>query len=141
MRYQHRYRIENDPTIAPAERTKALEAAMRQQEANVAASTEAWRRSVQSHDPLPVVRRLRMPVLILQGTTDRAVAPQDAALLERTLRSAGNTRVARHLFTDVNHHFQRDSVGAREVYDRLLTQDLAPEVFKTLCTWLAATLR
>lgn len=141
MRYQHRYRIEHDASIAPAEREQALVRAMRQQEANVAASTEAWRKSVQHHDPLPVARRLRMPVLILQGTTDRAVAPEDAALLEAALRKAGNTRVARHLFTDVNHHFQKDSVGAREGYDRLPTQELAPEVLKAMCAWLTATLR
>ena len=125
MRYQHRYRIENDPSIAPADREKALAEAMIQQEANVEASTEAWRRSIQDRDPLPTARRLRMPVLILQGSTDRAVPPEDAVLLERALREGGNRRVERHLFPGVNHHFQRDPIGAREGYDRLPTQDLA----------------
>src|SRR6185312_8942572 len=37
MRYQHRYRIENDATIAPADREKALAEAMVQQDANVKA--------------------------------------------------------------------------------------------------------
>jgi dipeptidyl aminopeptidase/acylaminoacyl peptidase len=141
MRYQHRYRIENDPAVAPAEREKALAEAMVQQEANVKASTEAWRPSIQDRDPLPTARRLRMPVLILQGSTDRAVPPEDAVLLEEAVREGGNARVERHLFPGVNHHFQRDPVGAREGYDRLPTQDLAPEVLDTLCTWLPATLR
>ena len=141
MRYQHRYRIESDPSIAPADREKALAEAMIQQEANVKASTEAWRRSIQDRDPLPTARRLRMPVLILQGSTDRAVPPEDAVLLERALREGGNRRVERHLFPGVNHHFQRDPIGAREGYDRLPTQDLAPEVLDTLCTWLRTTLR
>ncbi len=141
MRYQHRYRIENDATIAAADREAALAEAMIQQDANVKASTEAWRRSIQDRDPLPTARRLRMPVLILQGSTDRAVSPEDAVLLERAIREGGNRRVERHLFPGVNHHFQRDPVGAREGYDRLPTQDLAPEVLDTLCTWLRATLR
>src|SRR6185503_11352538 len=64
MRYQHRYRIGNDPAIAPADREKALAEAMVQQDANVKASAEAWRRSIQDRDPLPTARRLRMPVLI-----------------------------------------------------------------------------
>jgi dipeptidyl aminopeptidase/acylaminoacyl peptidase len=141
MRYQNRYGIENDPHIAPADREKALAEAMVQQDANVKASTEAWRRSIQDRDPLPTARRLRMPVLILQGSTDRAVEPEDAVLLERAIREGGNPRVERHLFPGVNHHFQRDPIGAREGYDQLPTQDLAPEVLDTLCAWLAATLR
>jgi dipeptidyl aminopeptidase/acylaminoacyl peptidase len=141
MRYQHRYRIEHDPAIAASDRDAALAEAMRQQEANVAASTEAWRRSIQDRDPLPTARRLRMPVLILHGLTDRAVDPEDAAMLERAIRDGGNRRVERRLFPGVNHHFQRDPVGAREGYDRLPTQDLAPEVLAALCTWLEATLR
>src|SRR6266542_2783109 len=47
MRYQHRYRIEKDGTIAAADREAALAQAMIQQDANVKASTEAWRRSIQ----------------------------------------------------------------------------------------------
>lgn len=141
MRYQHRYRIENDATIAAPDRDAALEEAMRQQEANVAASTEAWRRSIQDRDPLPTARRLHMPVLILHGLTDRAVDPEDARLLEVAIRENGNRRVERRLFRGVNHHFQRDAIGAREGYDRLPSQKLAPEVLATLCSWLRAALR
>jgi dipeptidyl aminopeptidase/acylaminoacyl peptidase len=141
MRYQHRYRIESDPAIAAADRDAALAAAMRQQESNVRASTEAWRRSIQDRDPLPTARRLRLPVLILHGLTDRAVDPEDAAMLERAIRENGNPRVERRTFAGVNHHFQRDPVGAREGYDRLPIQALAPEVLAALCSWLKATLR
>ena len=35
----------------------------------------------------------------------------------------------------------RSANGAREGYDRLKAQDLAPEVLNTLCSWLGATLR
>lgn len=140
MRYQHRYRIWSDPSIPPDGREAALAEAMRQQAANVAASTEAWRRSIQDRDPLPVARQLRMPVLILHGLTDRAVDPEDARLLEDAIRAGGNRRVTRRMFPGVNHHFQRDPVGAREGYDRLPTQDLAPEVLSTLCSWLGKTL-
>jgi dipeptidyl aminopeptidase/acylaminoacyl peptidase len=141
MRYQHRYRIANDARIAPADRERALAEAMRGQEANVASSAEAWRKSIQHRDPLPTARRLRMPVLILQGLTDRAVEPEDARRLERAIRSGGNRRVERRMFPAVNHHFQRDPVGAREGYDRLPVQTLAPEVLEALCSWLPRALR
>jgi dienelactone hydrolase len=141
MRYQLRYRIENDPEVPAADREAVLADAMKQQQKNVEASTEAWRRSIQDRDPLPTARRLRMPVLILNGLTDRAVDPEDARLLERTIREAGNPKVELRLFPGVNHHFQHDPVGAREGYDKLPTQDLAPEVLDTLCSWLRTTLR
>jgi len=140
MRYQLRYRIENDPTIPARDRDAVLADAMRQQQKNVEASTAAWRRSIQDRDPLPTARRLRMPVLILHGLTDRAVDPEDAALLERAIREGGNPKVEVRLFPGVNHHFQHDPVGAREGYQKLPTQDLAPEVLDALCSWLGATL-
>jgi uncharacterized protein len=140
MRYQIRYRIETDPLIPPRDREAALADAMRQQQQNVEASTAAWRRSIQDRDPLPTARRLRMPVLILQGLTDRAVDPEDSRLLERAIREGGNHKVEVRLFPGVNHHFQHDPVGAREGYRTLPTQDLAPEVLDALCSWLGATL-
>jgi len=140
MRYQNQYVIEHDPAIAPERRAAALEEATRQQEVNAARSTEAWRRSIQDRDPLPTARRLHMPVLILQGLTDRAVSPEDARMLEAAVRAGGNTRVDVHFFPDVNHHFQHDPVGARAGYDRLPTQDLEPAVLEALCAWLPAAL-
>ena len=141
MRYQHRYIIENDAKIPADKREQALEDAMRQQDENVRNGAEAWRRSIQDRDPLPTARKLRMPVLILQGLTDRAVDPEDARLLEDAIKAGGNTHVTRRTFPGVNHHFQRDPIGAREGYDRLPVQTLAPEVLATLCAWLTKTLR
>jgi dienelactone hydrolase len=135
MRFQWRYNIERDPAIAPAERAEALSRAMRQQEANVAASTEAWRRSIQDRDPLVAARRLRMPVLILQGLTDRAVPPEDARALERAIRESGNTRVRLQLFPAINHHFNVDPVGATDAYARLPSQAVAPVVLDAMCEW------
>jgi dipeptidyl aminopeptidase/acylaminoacyl peptidase len=140
MRYQHQYRIDNDPKIAAEQRAAALEEAMRQQEVNVAASVEKWRQWSQDRDPLPTARRVRCPVLILQGLTDRAVPPDDARLLEQEIRNGGNERVTVRFFETVNHHFQRDPVGAREGYDRLPTQNLAPEFLEAISDWLARTL-
>jgi hypothetical protein len=140
MRCQHRYRIENDPTIPPESRASALEEAMRQQHSNVLASAEQWRQWAQDRDPLPTARRVRCPVLVLHGLTDRAVPPDDARLLEQAIREGGNRDVTVRFFEQVNHHFQRDPMGAREGYDRLPTQDLAPEFLDALSEWLARTL-
>jgi dipeptidyl aminopeptidase/acylaminoacyl peptidase len=140
MRYQHTYIISQDPAIPPDARAAALTAAMRQQDLNVQGSAEKWRQWAQDRDPLPTACELKSPVLILQGTTDRAVPPDDARTLADAIRGAGNTRVALHLFDGLNHHFQRDQVGATDRYGQLTTQDLAPEFLDLIAAWLAGTL-
>ena len=64
-----------------------------------------------------------------------AVPPTDAKRIENTLRAAGNDNVERHLLTQVNHHFQRDPIGARAGYDRLPEQSMVPAVSQTICSW------
>ncbi len=140
MRYQHRYDIERDPAIPPERRAAVLDQRMVQQERNVAASGETWRRWSQDRDPLPAARRVRCPVLILQGLTDRAVSPLDARTLDRAMREAGNARVTLRLFENLNHHFNVDPIGATDGYDRLPTQALAPVFLETLSAWVAKTL-
>lgn len=141
MRYQHGYNIDREPSIPAERRAAVLEQRMAQQDRNVAASTEMWRRWSQDRDPLPTAKRVRCPVLILQGLTDRAVSPGDARTLDRAVREAGNPRVTLRLFEGLNHHFNVDPVGATDGYDRLKTQTLAPEFLETLSVWLARTSR
>ena len=138
MKYQNRYLIEVDPTIPAELKAAALERMTTEQERNVATSAEKWRPWSQDRDPLLTARKLRCPVLILQGMTDRAVPPSDATLLEKAIREGGNAHVTVRFFENVNHHFQRDPIGARSGYDRLPTQDLAPEFLDVLGEWLRA---
>ncbi len=140
MRYQHAYDIARDASIPPERRTAVLEQRMARQERNVAASTEKWRPWSQDRDPLPTARKVRCPVLILQGLTDRAVSPDEARTLERVMREAGNERVTLELFENLNHHFNLDPVGATDGYDRLPSQALAPVFLETLSSWLARRL-
>lgn len=140
MRYQHRYDIERDTSIPPERKAAVLEERMARQERNVAASVEKWRPWSQDRDPLPTARRVRCPVLILQGLTDRAVSPEEARTLDRVMRESGNPRVTLRLFENLNHHFNLDPVGATDGYDRLESQALAPEFLNTLSSWLARTL-
>jgi pimeloyl-ACP methyl ester carboxylesterase len=140
MRYQNLYRIARDTIIPPAGRSAAVEAAMRWHDSYVATSPEKWMSWAQDRDPLPTVRRVRCPVLIAQGLTDRAVPPDDAKQLAAALREGGNTHVTVHEFTELNHHFQRDSVGATDAYYDLPTQDLAPEFLDVVSEWLARAL-
>jgi hypothetical protein len=140
MRYQHQYRIEHDPTVPIGRRAVVLDSLMGVQEQNVAASVQQWRQWSQDRDPLVTARRVRCPVLILHGMTDRAVSPEDAQSLTAAIRAGGNRAVTMRMFPNVNHHFQVDTLGATDGYDRLATPHLAAPVLDTLATWLERTL-
>jgi dipeptidyl aminopeptidase/acylaminoacyl peptidase len=141
MRYQHRFDVDRDSTIPAQKKVEALEARMAQQARNVAASTEHWRQWSQDRDPLPTARRVRCPVLILQGLTDRAVSPDEARSLDHAIREAGNPRVTLKFFEGLNHHFNVDPIGATDAYDLLPTQALAPEFLETISSWISQTLK
>jgi hypothetical protein len=137
--FQLRSAVEQEPSIAPAARDSAL-AAVRAQFDSTSAKL-AWMQYFLSYDPLPTIRRVRQPVLILQGATDRQVTADQAPKIERALREAGNRRVATHVFSDRNHLFLRDSIGAPSGYSRLPSGRIDGEVMGTLADWLVATLQ
>ena len=136
--FQLRSSIAQDPSIAAAARDSAL-AAVRAQFDSTSGKLP-WMKYFLSHDPLPAVRRVRQPVLILQGETDRQVTADQAARLMSALRDAGNRRVTGHVFPDRNHLFLRDPIGAPSGYSRLPSGRIDEEVMGTLADWLVATL-
>ena len=137
--FQLRSAVEQEPSIAPAARDSAL-AALRAQFDSTSGKL-AWMQYFLSYDPIPTLRRVRQPVLILQGATDLQVTADQAPKIERTLREAGNRRVTTHVFADRNHLFLRDPVGAPSGYSRLPSGRVDDEVMGTLADWLVATLK
>lgn len=73
-----------------------------------------WMRWFIDHDPLPVARRVRAPVLVLQGATDRQVTPEQADTLAAAIRAGGNRDVTVKLVPAVNHLFLADPVGTAD---------------------------
>lgn len=137
--FQLRSAVEQEPSIAPAARDSAL-ATLRAQFDSTSGKL-AWMKYFLSYDPLPTVRRVRQPVLILQGATDMQVTADQAPKLERALREAGNRRVTTRVFPGRNHLFLRDPNGAPSGYARLPSGRIDDEVMGTLADWLVATLQ
>ncbi|HET6762944.1 MAG TPA: alpha/beta fold hydrolase, partial [Longimicrobiaceae bacterium] len=108
-----------------------------------AAAGQPWLRHYLDYDPLPSARRLRVPVLVLQGGSDHQVTPEQAEELARAMRDAGNARVTVRVFPDVDHLFLRDPAGTASVahYAGLPSKQVPSEVLGAMADWLAATLR
>jgi len=104
--------------------------------------TNAWSRWFADYDPLPVLRRVRVPVLILQGALDRQVSPGQADTLAATLRDAGHRDVTETVYPGLNHLFlHTDGDGSPTEYPGLADTRLPAVVLDDLATWLAARLR
>jgi pimeloyl-ACP methyl ester carboxylesterase len=108
-----------------------------------AAAKTPWIRFWLDYDPLPTARRLRVPVLILQGATDRQVPAEQADELASAIRSGGDRDVTVHLFPDVDHLFLHDPAGTAGIaaYAALPSKSIPADVLTTLGDWLASRLK
>jgi len=137
--YQLENSVRGNPKLTEANRdsmVKAIRASF--------ATTEAkapWMQYFLTYDPLPTVRLVKQPVLILQGATDQQVRAEEARELDRALRAAGNKRVTLEIFPDRNHLFLRDSDGHPSGYAQLKDGKVDGEVLGKLADWLVTTLK
>ena len=139
LQYQLRYGIESDTSVAAAVRDSALRAGSVKLDSMVAASP--WLRYFVDYDPLPVARRVRQPVLILQGGSDRQVTADQAPELAAAVRAGGNADVTMRVFPGLNHLFIPHPSGRPAEYASLTNTNVTPEVLGVLADWLVAKLR
>jgi uncharacterized protein len=92
------------------------------------------------YEPLPAVRKVRVPVLILQGETDRQVPVSEARTLAGALRAAGNRRVTLRTFPGMNHLLVDDPSGNPIGYTKLPSHAVRKDLLGVLADWLAKTL-
>jgi alpha-beta hydrolase superfamily lysophospholipase len=100
-----------------------------------------WGRAFLDYDPTTTMRRVRQPVLILQGALDQQVTAEQAQMLEQAARRGGNKDVTVHVFPTLNHLFLPSKSGAELEYSKLETYSLSDEVLGTLADWLQLKLK
>jgi fermentation-respiration switch protein FrsA (DUF1100 family) len=135
---QRRYLFARDTTLAPARRDSLLRAAT--VEADSAFESPGWLHFFADYDPLPTARRVRVPVLILQGETDRQVPLGQARALAAAMRAAGNSRVTLRTFPHMNHLMVDDPSGNPLAYPSLPGYHVRSDLLGALADWLAAAL-
>ena len=111
-------------------------------ETDSASAKNPWLGWFRQHDPLTVARALRAtPVLVLQGGTDRQVTPEQAEILGKAFRDAGNRDVTVRVFPETNHLFLADPNGWGDGYSSLPDTHVRREVLDAIGEWLAPRLK
>jgi hypothetical protein len=151
-RAQHQALLEADP----AEAKTALEAVIRasiaelpaeergasgDMEATIALQVQAlsspWMRHFLAYDPIPALKRVKVPILILAGDKDLQVDPeQNLAPMKAALRKNREVEVVR--FPGLNHLFQPATKGSPSEYG-VIEQTIAVDVLERMTTWLRVT--
>jgi alpha-beta hydrolase superfamily lysophospholipase len=100
--------------------------------------TNSWIGFFMQHEPLTVIRRVKQPVLIMQGMTDQQVTPEQADSIAATLHASGNHNVTLRKFESANHLFLDDASGEPANYGKLKKVNVRKDVLGALADWVVA---
>ena len=148
--YQINYQLDTDTTLTPAvkatRRTEGLDQIRTIVESGDTSKMpelmrSAWMKFFLTYDPLPAVAKVRQPILILQGEIDRQVTADQAPMIEKAARAAGNKDVTVRVYPGLNHLFLPAKTGAPAEYTSLSTATIGEDVIKQMGDWLVEKLR
>jgi uncharacterized protein len=95
-----------------------------------------WFRHFLRYEPAEALRKVRCPVLALNGSVDLQVDPKlNLPKIEAALAEAGNTQVTIRELPNLNHLFQTCDTGALSRYEKN-EETLAPILLETIEQWL-----
>ncbi|MBV9959526.1 MAG: alpha/beta fold hydrolase [Acidobacteria bacterium] len=95
-----------------------------------------WTKAFMTYDPIQTIRKVHQPILIVQGAIDRQVTADQAELLAKAAREAGNADVTLRIFPGLNHLFLPATTGDESEYASLETSRIGDDVIKTIGDWL-----
>jgi alpha-beta hydrolase superfamily lysophospholipase len=142
LRDQVTWPIESASDLDPDRKLELEAQALEALENDTTAARLPWMAHFRTYDPLPTARRVRQPVLILQGGLDRQVTAGQADTLAEAMRAAGNEDVTVRIFPDLNHLFLvAPGDGSPVEYAAIEDTGVPARVLDELERWLVARLR
>ena len=97
--------------------------------------TWSFLRLIADHDPIPVLKEVECPVLVLAGGLDRIVAPSaNQPIIENALRDGGNPDYTIKVFPKANHIMFETSTGGRKEFLRM--RKTVDGYFETMVDWI-----
>ena len=96
-----------------------------------------WYRYFIMFDPVPVLKKVKVPVLALNGELDLQVASKEnLGLIAAGLKAGRNKDFTVKAFPKLNHLFQTSNTGLPSEY-MTLDETFSPDVLNTISTWIA----
>ncbi len=135
---QQHFVVDTVAKLTGAKRDSAL--AQYRHNTDSLAGAVPWLRWFLDYDPTVVARRVRVPVLILQGENDHQVPLSEARKLAAAFRAGGNRNVTVRTFPATNHLFVADE-NRDFSYEKLPSLAVRTSVLGAIADWLSATLR
>ncbi len=96
-----------------------------------------WFRFFLTYDPKPTLRKVKVPVLALNGEKDLQVSPKEnLAAIAAALKEGGNQQVQTQEMPGLNHLFQTAQTGSPAEYAQL-EETFAPTAMQQVGDWIA----
>jgi uncharacterized protein len=116
--------------------SNALAPAKAMMEAQFPMLLSAWFRYFVAFDPHPVLKKITVPVLALNGENDLQVsAKENLELIAAALKAGGNKDYTVKSFAKLNHLFQTSQTGAPSEYDKI-EETMSPQVLAVISDWI-----
>jgi pimeloyl-ACP methyl ester carboxylesterase len=107
-------------------------------EASLLGMTTPWFRFFISYDPVPTLKKVKCPVLALNGSKDLQVPPaEDLAAIAAALKAGKNKDYTTQELPNLNHLFQNCITGAPSEYGTI-EETFSPDALKIIGDWIAA---
>jgi fermentation-respiration switch protein FrsA (DUF1100 family) len=98
-----------------------------------------WMKFFLTYDPIPTLKKVKCPVLAINGSKDLQVPPDyNLPPIEQALKSGGNTHYKVVKLDGLNHLFQHCKTGAVTEYGGI-EETFAPEAMELIASWIKST--
>ena len=98
--------------------------------------TSPWFKYFLRFDPVPVLEKVKCPVLAINGEKDLQVPPKEnLSAIETALKKGGNKNFEVKMLPGLNHLFQTSTTGAISEYGKI-EETISPIALETMLDWI-----
>lgn len=101
----------------------------------IAQVNRPWYHYFIQHDPVPFLKKVKCPVLAINGDKDVQVTPRNLAPIEAALKAGGNKNFVVKELKGMNHLFQHCETGSMSEYAQI-EETMSPEVLEMITDWI-----